>query len=372
MEKTALECSRLKQLFPETVKPTLFLLPINRNTPYGCDCFKALLDMYDKRTKARLELLPGGNFRVNQYTLEKMEPNLRKGYFTEALGFYELTADPDVLLQALLWRNDTLGRFYNNISIKDIAGYVTARNLIREVHVVAKSGDHTAIVNKKSPLVVINAAGPWMAETAKGLGILLPIEFSLGVQVAIPRKYCFQSAIITFTREGQYTICIQKKDHIQIGPTNTPFDGSPDKIFIGEKDITPLANTFREITEPEPMTGQPMVKSAGLRVKLKLPFSPDTNRPFIFQTGYENYFVAYPGKTALALTAADELLARARPFLKSISMPGIGNKISRPSHSLDGNKKYKNILKLNLFWLKSMFKFGIHTALYFIKLPFKK
>src|SRR3989344_5465055 len=100
-EKTAFECARWAKLFPNAIKPQLFILPINNSTPYGFHCLKALMEFYDKITASRLNLMPRGHYRINQSILEKMEPNLRKGHFKEALAFYELTADPQDLLQEM-------------------------------------------------------------------------------------------------------------------------------------------------------------------------------------------------------------------------------------------------------------------------------
>ncbi len=372
VEKTAMECARWRKMFPEVIRPKFFLLPISKNTPYGFDMFKALFELYDRKTPGRMKLLPQGHYRINQAILEKMEPNLRKGYFTEAIGFYELTAEPNALLQALMHRNDTFyGQYYRDISMKCIAAYVMEKGLIKELHIATNGGDHIAITNNRGPLIVINAAGPWMAEAAKGLAIKLPIEFSLGIQLSVSRKYCIDTNIITFTKEGKYMALVQKRDHLQIGPSNTPFQGNPDILGGSKEDIDILVDTYEEIMEPENIKYPVAVKSAGLRVKLKLPYCPDTNRALIFQTGYENYFAVYPGKTAMALATADELInENIKPLLGKVAIPGIGNgKAGR--HALYGNQKYRNIIKLNIAYLKSMLRLIIHTAIYFLKWPIK-
>ncbi len=356
------ECAHWQEMFPSIVKPTRFLIPINDNTHHGFHSLKPLLELYDQITKERLGKLwlsQPKHYKIDQATLETMEPNLRKGFFREALAFHELTADPNLLLKALSERIASLGNYCKQISIKDISAYVIDKKRIRKLDIITKDGGRFSLVNRLGQLTFINAAGPWMGEVARGLGIKLPLEFSLGIQMTIPIKHFFRSGIITFTNENKYLICLQRGDHLQIGPSNTPFIGKPDNIETCDKDAGLLMETFQNIVEPEKISQKPEIKSAGLRVKMKLPRCPDTNRPFIFHTDYENYFAIYPGKASLAFMAANEILA----------------KISRRkiyTHSLNGTRLRYTRLRLYMIWLQSVIRTGWHFSKYWLKLPLKK
>ncbi|KKT81888.1 MAG: hypothetical protein A3B99_00105 [Candidatus Yanofskybacteria bacterium RIFCSPHIGHO2_02_FULL_44_12b] len=361
-EITAQECAEWEKMFPDIITPKRFLIPINDRTPYGSLCFRALMDMYNAKTVQRLgKPFKPESYRVSRQTLEQMEPNLKKGSFREAIAFHELVVNPDLLLQRMrkhLNSHPTLSRI---ISIRDIADYITDGKYIREVSITTGEGDQVNLSSRKKALIVINAAGPWLAEEAKNSDIDLPVEFSLGIQLNLPERGFFNSGIITFSEDKKYVICLPSNGHLQIGPTNTPFTGDPNNLSPNQKDKEALISAFNEIVQRSVNPSRFELKSAGLRVKLSLSRCPDTNRPFFFRKGYENYFIIYPGKTALAMLAARELL--------SVAYGARSAKL----HSIDGGAELK--LNRHKIWsarLKSMAITGICFGRYFVRFLFHK
>src|SRR3989338_7692428 len=45
--RTDSDCAVWRYLFPHMLKPRLFILICNNNAPYGFDCFKSLMELYD-------------------------------------------------------------------------------------------------------------------------------------------------------------------------------------------------------------------------------------------------------------------------------------------------------------------------------------
>ncbi len=356
VELTAYECRRWLDTFPDIVKPKLFIMPFNDGSPYSYKFLRPLMDYYDQITAVRLGHYYRSSFRINNIILEQMEPNLRKGYFKEALGFYELTANPDILLdrlrQELVYSGLCFFCYPDRISISS----PTQEGRIRSVGLSFNDRDNSFLVENQRGLTVVNCAGPWMQDVSASIGINLPVEYSLGFQLSVKEKYLFQHSIITFGPDDKYAIISQNKDHVQVGPTNTLATGPEDieNSVLREKALQYLSSILKDTIETGIRLSEPRIKSGGLRVKLSLPFAPDSNRPFIINIGFENYHVLYPGKAVLALRTADE-------FLDKI----ISNK--KFSLCLNGNKKTVNWFKLNYLRLKSLAILGFWYFRYYTK-----
>ena len=348
VKATVFECLRWRKIFSDVIQPKLYIMPFGTDTPLGPYLIGPLMEIYDRLTGFRFGDFSGKSFRINNATLEQTEQNLKKNYFQEAIGFYELTAPPDSLLIGL-------GNMAEATGLSSIINYSSIRyyfkgSSIRSVLIGCPNGERFLLTNTKG-LKVINAAGPYMQDVAEPLGIYLPVEYRLGFQISVSEKYCFQHSIITFGADGRYTIISQHKDHIQVGPTNTFSESSSDvnDINLRQQAKVYMMEILTHILEPGIRLPEPEIKSGGLRVKLKLPFVPDSNRPFIMNTGFDNYHVIYPGKAVLALKTADEFLAK--------QFDG-----KRYFYCLDGRKEYRNMLKLNIIRLKSLVLLGLGFA----------
>lgn len=342
VELTAYECQRWQQMFPNIIKPKLFIMPLNDSSPYPYDFLQPLMEFYDKITSARLGNFYAPHFRINNTVLEQMEPNLRKSYFNEALGFYELTAEPNELLSKL--RTEIMfGNYLNRIAYPDRVEYDRRENQIVSIKLAFSDIRKSYLIKNDKGLVVVNCAGPWMQNAASLVGLDLPVDYQLGFQLAIQDKYLFQHSIITFGPDSRYLIASQRKDYVQIGPTNT-LAQSPkdiDSQLLKQVAIDYLGGVLKTIIEPGYNLGGLRIRSGGLRVRLKLPLAPDSHRPFILNIGFENYYVIYPGKAVLAFRTADE-------FIDNLLRK------KRFTFCLDGRYGLKNSAKLNLARIKSL------------------
>lgn len=357
VELTAHECRRWLELFPSIVRPKLFIMPLNDDSPYSYGFLKPLMELYDKTTSARLGKFYQPHFHINNMTLERMEPNLRKSYFTEGLGFYELIAEPNELLGQLK-REVTPFRSFNFLTYPDKLNYHIQKERIVSVESVFNDREGSFLFENNRGLTVVNCAGPWMQDAAISLGVSLPVEYRLGFQLSVKEKYLFQHSIITFGPDEKYVIISQQKDYVQVGPTNSDAK-SPDDIddsILRARATGYLGGILKNTIESGYKFAESKIRSGGLRVKLKLPLAPDSNRPFILNTEFENYNVVYPGKAVLALRTADEFLDK------------VVNK-NKLTLCLDGRYKIKNSFKLNLIRFKSLAVLGFwYCRTYFLSL----
>ena len=156
---------------------------------------------------------------------------------------------------------------------------------IQAVSAETSNGDRIKISGNKKPLIVVNAAGPWIQDVVASLGINLNIELRLGVQMAVPGHY-FQSGIITFDKNGAYCICLPRDGYVQVGPTNTVFTGQPDSIDMCSEDLNQLLRVFKSLIKLDAT-----VEGHGF-----------------LKAGFANLYTLFPGKMSLGLLAADEML----------------------------------------------------------------
>ncbi|GEM_PF-4523050 len=344
VRKTAHECARWMKIFnPQIIKPELFLIPIGLGLPESARKFEALLDFYDRETQSRLSNLPSGYFKIKQAILEIMEPNLRKNYFNGALALWECVVDPNILLKNLY----EITPATNRVLINRVSGYTLRNNCIEEIFAEYGNKESLRLYNR-GPLLVVNAAGPWIPDIWKFFGIDLPMDFAIGVQAKIPGWY-FQSGIITFGPDKKYVVCLQKNGYVQVGPTN------------GTSDIGYLNSTFAGIIDsPAPVAK--FLKS-GSRVKA---FTIETQRPVIWNHrnyGLSNLYSLHPGKMVLALLAADELLAKAGKdgwICQNIQIP---NK----SYALKGESRCGSYWKIRWLAIKSFAALAVYYLSFLLK-----
>ncbi len=361
VRRTSYECSRWLKIFhPQILKGMLNLIPIGPETPYGLTAFHALFSRYDELARIR-----SGDFEkhffINREVLEKMEPNLRKKNITGALAVREWTVDPAVLMTEL----EREALFYTGIvrrvEIEDIESVKICNGVIEEVSVL-KATSCVRVSNDRGPLLVVNATGPWMKDVCARLGVLINYQLRAGVQMEIP-GYFFRNNIITFGSDGKYIACLQKKDVLQVGPTNSDFSDHPDDFSPSGEDIGYLRKTLANILEDDRIP-KPAAIRWGFRVK---PTAIDTNRPIIWNhgnAGLANLYSLHPGKMALALLAGDEMLDRAIAdgWLRKYRVF-----TDKPIY-LDGNRKIFNEVKLFLLKMRSLIRLGLFCLKYLCKL----
>lgn len=363
VRRTAFECSRwLKIFYPQILEGKLNLIPIGPETPHGVGPFHALFTRYDELAKVRSGNF-GNHFFVNRAVLEKMEPNLRRKNIEGAIAIREWTVNPAVLMQKLGWETSIYTDLVKRFEVEDFQEFKIRGDLIEEVLAISAANTHVKVSNDRGPLLVVNATGPWIKDVCVRLGVPIDYQLRAGVQMEFPGNF-FQNNIVTFGGDGKYVACLQKKDVLQVGPTNYEFSGHPDNFIPSDRETKYLTAALRNILEDKQLPPHSFLKH-GFRVK---PTAIDTNRPVIWNhgnAGLHNLYSLHPGKMALALLAGDEMLDRA--ILDGwLTKPRVI--IAHRLH-LDGNRKLFNEAKLIFLKIISWMKTGFFYLKFIIKTP---
>lgn len=348
-----LACFHWMTLFPDIITPRQFLLPIDPDCRCKFSYMESLLRKYDGITPLRRKNLPASS-RISRAVLKNMEPNLRNDYFEGALSFWELTVDPQQLLCEFKLLLDDFAYCRRIMIEPESVKFETIGNKVKAVRCKSKDGKDINLSSSRRPIVVVNAAGPWIQDVVTPLGISLDIKLYLGVQMSVPGNF-FQNGIITFDQDGKYCVCLPRENFLQVGPTNTLFTGHPDSIKVPSEDLGRLLAILKSILNPDIQINKYDLLKAGLRVK---PNFGDTNRPIIWshrKNGFFNLYTLFPGKMSLGLLAADEMLrVIGRNGWRSLDDLGISLK-----YALEGESVLHNKLFLEAEKLKSLFEVGI-------------
>ena len=345
---TATEVKRWQDTFSQKlVKPELFHLLLGQNSKYGIREFESLFEYYCDLTQARAYGLPDNWTTVPISNCEKSEPNLRKDYFTHSIKFWLWTVNPDALLAALREECSMFSPLFKRVVIKKIKSYTVKDRLIKEVTVETKSGEVIKIDNGRlSPIV--NTAGPWINNVLLDLGIKIPLELDLGVQVKVP-GFHLGSGLLTFAEDGKYSVLLQIGDYLQAGPTNTNFGNSPRLLNKEEETsaISYISDILKKVFDPKHHLPQISILKYGWRVRPK--GMVDTDRPIVWRhdkEGIDNLYTLLPGKMVLGLLAGRELLSRAVSDGVIKIYKGFR---SETSLTLNGYEKTTNNIML-IFW----------------------
>ena len=255
VRRTAFECSRwLKLFYPQILEAKLNLIPIGPETPYSLGLFDALFTRYDELAKTRSGDF-GNHFFVNRMVLEKMEPNLRRKNIKGAVAIREWTVNPAVLMKKLGWETSTYTDLVKKFEIEDFQEFKIRDGLIEEVVAISAANKLVKIYNDRGPLLVVNATGPWIKDVCTRLGIPINYQLRTGVQIEF-LGYFFQNNIVTFGSDGKYVACLQKKNILQVGPTNSNFSDHPDNFSPSDEDVNylkrALANILEDVRVPKP------------------------------------------------------------------------------------------------------------------------
>ena len=361
VQRTSFECLRWLRLFyPQILKPKMFLIPIGPELPYNISSVRALFTEYDRTAKIRG--LPG-HCIVSQAILERLEPNLRRSRIEGAVAFNEWTVDPAVLLKKLGREASVFTDMVKVFHISDFREFVIQKETIQSIRAVGSEGEEIRVHNDRGPLVVVTASGPWMKDVCASLGVVIDYRLKAGIQLEIPGWF-FRSGVVTFGPDGKYITCLQKEGVLQVGPTNSDFEGHPDEYIPPDEEINYLRRTLGNILGDKKIPEHSGIRW-GFRVK---PTVVDTNRPFIWNhasDGVANMYSLHPGKMALALLAGDEMLDRAisdgwleRP--KTVTASRL---------HLDGKRKFRNEFKLLFLKLRALAKAVFFYVKFQIKTP---
>jgi glycerol-3-phosphate dehydrogenase len=198
----------------------------------------------------------------------------------------------------------------------------------RDKNWVVTLRDETGALKEISAKVLVNAAGPWVAELLTdrlGLPVDAPVRLVKGSHIIVPRLFAHNRAYIFQNADGRIVFAIPYEgDFTLIGTTDLDYDGDPGKPCATEAEIEYLCSAAGEYFEMQPRPSDVVRTYAGVR-----PLYDDgaseaqaATRDYVLKVEDENgaapVLNIYGGKITTYRRLAEAALEKLAPYFKTI------------------------------------------------------
>ncbi len=233
----------LQEIAPHQVRPLDFLLPTYKDFGRHPAFLWLAMALYEGLSFDKHHVKdPDGRLqsftRLNRAEVREKEPllptqDLKGGYIYQdcQINF------PERVVLSYIQGSQARGAEAEN--------YVKVLGLIKRANIVEGVKALDLESNKEYEFFgqsVINATGPWAAETAKLAGPThIPHPRSKGIHIVTPKKLQ-DSALAFFTKEGQHLFFLPWEGYNLIGTTDEVYDGNPEDLEITEPELEGYIN----------------------------------------------------------------------------------------------------------------------------------
>jgi glycerol-3-phosphate dehydrogenase len=227
------ERERLSQLTaPHLVRPMPFLFPVYAGRTMSRISLRAGLLLYDlfARTPTAYR-----HKALSTASITALEPDLARGGLRGGALYYDGHGD-----DARLTLENVLDAIFHGAAA---ANYVALRSFdqqqgkIRAAEVIDFfTGDRVAIRAR----IFVNASGPWI-DTIRRMddaGAASAVRLTKGVHLMIkPERLPVRHSLVLSDGAGRIVFLIRNRDSIQLGTTDTDYDGEPERVRAQAADV---------------------------------------------------------------------------------------------------------------------------------------
>lgn len=261
--------------------------------------------------------------KVNLTATPYGEPLKRK--FKIGFSYYDCQTDDArlVILNALAAKQ--LGA---TILTRTICKRVKRENHVWKAELINRNTQENIFVTAKA---VVNATGPWVAETLeKIIGIASPLKVTLvkGSHIVIPKLYSGHHAYILQNQDKRivFTIPYQQQFTL-IGTTDINFSGSPHEAKISDEEIEYLCTIINDYFEKQISKSDIIWSYSGVRSlhdgehKNPAKISRDYYLAIHDQDGAAPLLSIFGGKITTFRILAEQALEKLRPYFSTMGSP---------------------------------------------------
>jgi glycerol-3-phosphate dehydrogenase len=256
------ERERLSQLTaPHLVRPMPFLFPVYAGRTMSRISLRAGLLLYDlfARTPTAYR-----HKALSTASITALEPDLARGGLRGGALYYDGHGD-----DARLTLENVLDAIFHGAAA---ANYVALRSFdqqqgkIRAAEVIDFfTGDRVAIRAR----IFVNASGPWI-DTIRRMddaGAASAVRLTKGVHLMIkPERLPVRHSLVLSDGAGRIVFLIRNRDSIQLGTTDTDYDGEPERVRAQAADVDYLLEVAAKTIPSAALTYADITTSfAGLR-----------------------------------------------------------------------------------------------------------
>ncbi len=246
----------LLKLAPDLVRLVPFYIPVYRHTTRRPWQIRSGLSLY--------ALLGGFGEHVRFTHIPRTQWDELDGLATHDLQavyrYYDAQTDDAALTRAVLHSAQTLGA-----TVKLPAEFLNA-TLLNKTCSVRYAHENT--IHEITTRVLINAAGPWIADVLKKvtpLPLIPAVDLVQGAHIIVEGTTSRGIYYVEAPRDRRAVFVMPWKNHTLIGTTETHYDGDPAAVHALPQEIDYLLETWRSYF-PQARTAAVRESFAGLRV----------------------------------------------------------------------------------------------------------
>ncbi|MBI4055443.1 MAG: glycerol-3-phosphate dehydrogenase/oxidase [Elusimicrobia bacterium] len=262
-QESAWDCGHILRIARPLFQRQFFLWPVYRHHRHGMETVETLLEVYD-RWQGLKEGLPHRRFSVRQ-ALEHL-PSLKSQGLLGALRFDEWWMDPVRLVEETLASAQRYGaRIQTRTQVRKL---LKSGNLIEGVETESAIGPQ-----RFGCRILLNTTGPWTQEICRMAGIALPMSLRKGIHLVYPGTLTPTAVLLEAIDRKRYIFVVPLNQKTLLGPTDDPWEGSPDSLKAEPHEIEYLLQSAQRSFQDFPT--QFSSTTAGARPILFQPASPN-------------------------------------------------------------------------------------------------
>jgi len=255
------ERERLLRNAPHLVRPLPFLLPLTANSLQPAWKLRLGLWMYD--TLARGRSLPRHR-RLDAYQLHEREPLLDAAQPTGGFLFHDAQMnDARVTLENCLDARAHGAEVWNDMTVTALH---TEQQRVAAVTVLdARTGRTVRVACG----MVVNAAGPWVADIGRLQGLThdRQVRLSRGSHIVVSPLTRGHGLVLRAAQDGRVFFVLPWKGNSLVGTTEVEHEGSPGDVHATEEEIRYLLTELAGVFGPQaPERRDVLACFAGVRV----------------------------------------------------------------------------------------------------------
>jgi glycerol-3-phosphate dehydrogenase len=251
------DAGRILAEFPDLLERLPFLWPVYEGDRHGLETVESLLEVYDGLGPTK-NAYP--HLRFGAEAARRIEPGLSGDRLLGALSFEEWRVDPVRLTRRVVESEEPgAGTVIRGAAVVEVA---VGDGGVRGVRL----SDGRSLSAPR----VVNAAGPWADRIAAMAGVAVPLRLRKGIHLVFSEWKPRCAILAEGVGGSRHIFAVPVSGGSLVGPTDTPYAGSPSNAEAKAEEIAHLDRSMRRVFPDMPSD------HSGVRVGV---------RPIVAQSG---------------------------------------------------------------------------------------
>ncbi len=300
------ERKRLTELAPHMVTPLSFVMPDYRENRVGPLKLKTGLFLYDLLAGSGQPVPP--HSRLNRQQMVDRFPFLTPRHLRGGFVYGDCQTDDVRLVLAIIRAADRAGAV--------TANYVKAMKLISDVGDIVGAAVTDGLTGERFTIrskMVVNTAGPWVANVEGSRRKNDFVRFSKGVHLVLPGLPCKEAFLLMTHTDNRIFFLVPWYGRTLVGTTDADYNGDPGRLRVTRSETDYLLDEMRPYLPDMNWDADTVLGGfAGLRTLKNEPGKPPSqvSREWLFTEPRPGLITSIGGKYTSARADAGKLVDR--------------------------------------------------------------